>query len=186
MDWIRLNRKQKLDWIDWVDWQWFNSEIANAWKLTFENCWNLNTNLTTNWQNKLETENWQNSFLNYFVAQKAYVWRSLDPDNFVGRKPGRLTFENWLEWPKWIEIALGCTWRVNLPCLKGPTLIEAKKFKNYHFLSDKGNGRRLTSRKKIDWEFVNFLLLVWRSQKSGSRLKIVNIGQKIKSIDLND
>ena len=28
--------------------------------VTFEINWNLNTNLTTNWQNKLEAENWQN------------------------------------------------------------------------------------------------------------------------------
>ena len=29
-----------------------------------------------------------------------------------------VTFENCLKWPKSIEIALGCTWRVNLPYLK--------------------------------------------------------------------
>ena len=68
-----------------------------------------------------------------------------------------VTFENCQFWSEWFQTWHRWTWRVNLPLLKGPTLIKAKKFENIAFYWNKWNyfvrDSKNHSKAKAKWKF---------------------------------
>ena len=94
-------------------------------------CWNVN------WQKMLRLK----------IAKISKIFS----ESFL--LPRRLTFEIWLKWPKWIENSLGCTWMVNLPCLK-------TKNRKLSPLSDFWTKIKFWSRKKLNE--VDQIGYVWK------------------------